>query len=789
MHPSHFATRFPASIIICLCLAAAARGRETLAFDDGWRFRRGENPGAEQPAHPATDWTPVTLPHDWSIAGPFAQEATTGAAGGFLPAGIGWYRKRFALEKGARGQNVAVEFDGVMAHSDVWINGFHLGTRPNGTVSFAYDLTEHLNFAPGGENVLAVKADNSGQPASRWYPGAGIYRHVRLVITHPVHLEKDSVFITTPAVDAEHAVIKITGRVLNATATPAKIKVRATVRGASALSPLLTVGPASGAEFALSVTLARPDRWQPGHPALADAEVSVETDRNQALDRQSVPFGIREFHFDAATGFWINGQNLKLKGVCLHDDVSALGSAAPLDAWRRRLTVLHELGVNAIRTAHNPPDPGFLGLCDQMGFLVMDEFFDVWTVGKEPFDYHLAFRQWSERDERDSIRRDRNHPSIVLWSVGNEIHDTPQAALAYGILQGLVKTAHDTDPTRPVTQALFRPNVSHDYDNGLADLLDVVGTNYRYKELLAAHEAKPSRKIIGTENRHDREEWLAVRDNACYAGEFVWAGIDYLGEAGRWPSVSASSGLLDRTGVPRAVGYEFASWWSGQPMIKTYRRERQPPRARQVDPGYGPIPERYPHVLFDDWTPASLEGHPETVEVYSNAEEVELTLNGARIGDVQSRADDLSARVWIVPFTPGTLVAIARNGGREVGRDVLRTAGPPAQVRLIAESPALQLGWEHVAYVEARVVDASGVLVPSASVPVRFAVTGPATLIGVDSANNRSHESFQGDTRESCQGRCWAIVRGISHGPVTIEATSAGLGSGSARIAVQPAVR
>jgi len=517
--------------------------------------------------------------------------------------------------------------------------------------------------------------------------------------------------------------------------------------------------------------------------------VSVETERDRPLDAETVPFGIREFHFDAATGFWINGQNLKLKGVCLHDDVSALGTAAPLDAWRRRLARLQQLGANAIRTAHNPPDPGFLDLCDQMGFLVMDEFFDAWTVGKEAFDYHLSFREWSQRDELDSIRRDRNHPSIVLWSMGNEIHDTPQQKLAYGILTGLVAVAHEGDPTRPVTQALFRPNVSHDYTNGLADLLDVVGTNYRASELLAAHATKPTRKIVGTENRHDRTDWLAVRDNAAYSGEFIWAGIDYLGEAGAWPSVSASSGLLERTGAPRPVGYEFASWWSEAPMIKAYRREHQPPQARQVDPGYGPIPERYPQVLFDDWTPRSLAAHRETVEIYSNAEQVELRLNGNRIGEFQSRPEDLSARVWIVPFAAGTLEAIARNGGREVARDVLRTAGAPAKIKLTAESPSLAPGWEHLDYLEARVVDAHGVLEPRSAVPVTFQLTGPGTIVGVDSADNRSHESFQGNRRTTFEGRCWAIVRGAGAGPVTVQATSPGLENGSARIAVQSVAR
>ena len=314
-----------------------------------------------------------------------------------------------------------------------------------------------------------------------------------------------------------------------------------------------------------------PQLWNLDNPELYRVVSKIISD-GKILDEATNTFGIRDAHFEADTGFWLNGKNFKIYGVCLHADGGAFGAAVPLSIWEARLKTLKSLGVNAIRTAHNPPAPEFLDLCDRLGLLVMDEFFDCWTVGKNPFDYHLFFNDWSKTDERDAILRDRNHPSVILYSVGNEIHDTPQADKAKKILSGLVEVAHAADPTRPVTQALFRPNVSHDYDDGLADLLDVVGQNYREKEILAAHDQKPTRKILGTENTHDRNQWLAVRDHAPYAGQFLWTGIDYLGESRRWPVIGHGSGLLDRTGGFGPLGRERESWWSAAPMVAIARR-------------------------------------------------------------------------------------------------------------------------------------------------------------------------------------------------------------------------
>jgi beta-galactosidase len=765
--------------------------RTTVPFDQDWRFLQADAPGAEAPAWADAGWRAVSLPHDWSIEGPFDQKNPTGAAGGFLPAGIGWYRKHFTLPAANAGRRVFVEFDGVMANSDVWINGVHLGTRPYGYVSFGYELTGHLKFGAGQPNVLAVRVDDSRQPSSRWYEGAGIYRHVRLVVTDPVHLEKWGTFVTTPHVAVGEATVHVRGTVVNQADAAREVALRLTLlapdgqAGQTVETAARNIPAGQTAVFDQDLAVSSPECWDVDHPALYRVLTEVRA-AGATLDDETTPFGIREARFDAATGFWLNGRNLKLKGVCLHDDASAFGMAVPLGAWTRRLAELKQLGVNAIRTAHNPPAPEFLDLCDRMGFLVMDELFDCWTVAKNPYDYHLYFNEWSQIDVRDTVRRDRNHPGIILYSAGNEIHDTPKADLAKRILAGLIAVFHENDPTRPVTQALLRPERSHDYDDGLADMLDVIGTNYRANELIAAHAAKPARKILGTENRHDLESWLAVRDTPAYAGEFIWSGVDYLGEAWFWPNVASSSGLLDRTASPRPDGYQVQSWWSDQPMVYAARRVAPTPRG-PADPGYGPIQRRRIQVLFADWNPLNPAPHDENIEVYSNCEQVELVLNGKSLGG-QARAADLAPRTWTVPYAPGTLEAIGRNHGLIVARDELQTAGRPARLELSAGQAQLSPAWDHVDYVTASVVDANGVVVPDADNPVTFQVTGPGVIAAVDSANNASHESFQGTARLAFQGKCVAIVRATgTSGDITISATAPGLAADAVTVEAGPA--
>jgi beta-galactosidase len=758
--------------------------RRTLPFDADWRFVKRDAPGAERPEFDDSGWRTLDVPHDWSIEGPFDPGNTTGGAGGFLPSGVGWYRKHFDV--GALGdRRVFVEFDGVMANSDVWINGVHLGHRPYGYVGFAYELTAHLSPGPGA-NVLAVRVDDKGQPASRWYTGAGIYRHVRLVVLGPVHIERDSTFVTVPEIENARALVRVRATVVNQSegAATVALRVRLTgpggdASGAGGPSAEREIPAGGSADLETEVAVRGPVRWDVDNPALYGAAVQLVS-RGRVLDGTAVTFGIREARFDAATGFWLNGRNLKIKGVCVHGDGSAFGAAVPLGVWERRLSALGRLGVNAIRTAHNPPDPGFLDLCDRMGFLVMDEMFDCWTVAKNPFDYHLYFDAWSGVDTRDTVRRDRNHPCIVLWSAGNEIHDTPQAEHSKRILAGLVRVFHDNDPSRPVTQALFRPNVSHDYDDGLADLLDVIGTNYRNAELLAAHAARPERKIIGTEMGQTLEVWRFLRDNPPLSGQFLWVGIDYLGESPGWPYIGGGgdqSGLLDRTGSPRPSAYQRESWWSAAPMVRIARRVA-PDAAPPADPGYGNAPRRRAPALFSDWTPAGRGPHDEHVEVYANVERVELLLNGRSLG-VKPCDPDGAPCQWQVPFEPGSLRAVGYVAGHAAAGHELRTAGAPARIALEADTRELAPGWDNVGFVRATVVDGRGVRVPGAGPRVTFHVDGPGAVACVDSADNASHEPFQADTRRAYQGRCFAVLRATGpNGTIRVSASADGLQGG-----------
>ena len=386
-------------------------------------------------------------------------------------------------------------------------------------------------------------------------------------------------------------------------------------------------------------------------------------------------------------------------------------------------------------------------------------------------------------DTADTVRRDRNHPSIILYSAGNEIHDTPNAALAIGILKRLVEVFHTNDSTRPVTQALFRPNASHDYTDGLADLLDVVGQNYRENEILAAHAQNPARKIIGTENTHTRQVWQALRDNAPYAGQFLWTGIDYLGESRRWPVICSGSGLLDRTGEPRPLGFERQSWWTDGPMVCIARRTSTVDASS--DPAGANAADRRPQVSFSDWTPKNTEPHNETVEVYSNCKEVELFLNGQSLGAKNINAD-AAARVWNVPFAPGTLKAVARNDGKTVATDQLTTAGPAAKIVLSTETKSLSPGWDNVAVVRVKIVDASGVELPQASDLISFQISGPGVIAAVDNADNSSHELFQAAARHAYQGECVAFVKATAgSGKIVVTATAAGLSGGA--VAIQAA--
>jgi beta-galactosidase len=794
---------------------AALRPRVIQPFTTSWRFLQADAAGAEKPEFDDSAWKSVTLPHDWSIAGPVKKDAVSTGSGAFMPTGIGWYRKSFTVRaadaKPTAARRTFVVFDGVMANSDVYLNGELLGHRPYGYVSFTYELTPHLR---AGANVIAVRVDDSKQPASRWYAGAGINRQVRLITTGDAHIVPWGTFVTTPTVTAESATIHIRSTVTNESATDAKVTLRVrlvapngnaivTAKKIASAEPLV-VAPGATADLDAETTITKPDRWDLDHPVLYTVHATLLRD-GKAVDEEAVPFGIREFHFDADKGFFLNGVHHKVYGAALHTDGGAVGTAVPLAVWERRLTALRGLGVNAIRTAHNPPAPEFLDLADRMGFLVMEEMFDCWTSGKNTYDYHLYFKDWSVRDTADTVMRDRNHPSIILWSAGNEIHDTPKPEIAIPILKSLVETFHKNDSTRPVTQALFRPNASHDYDDGLADLLDVVGQNYREQEILKAHADKPTRKIIGTENTHVREQWVAMRDHPEYSGQFLWTGVDYLGESRTWPTIGSGSGLLNSVALPHGRAYERESWWTTKPMVAIVRRVAAQKRA-PTDPGYanatstnqgaGPgaaAPPPDPSVRFwepvlDDWTPKELTPHDENVEVYTNAEEVELFLNGKSLGTEKLHAD-ASPITYKVPFEPGTLKAVARSGGKIIANDELKTAGKPARIVFAADLPTVPLtpDWNDVRTVTATLVDEAGTRIPDSETEVHFAVSGPASIVAVDNGNFNDHDPFQASERKVYYGNAVALVRATgSTGKVTVTASAEGVPSASVTLTTGP---
>jgi beta-galactosidase len=795
------------SLFLCLFLANSAMAaapdapRKVRLLSQGWRFAKGDLPGAQQGGFDDHAWRAVTVPHDYSIEGPVDQQNPSGPAGGFFPGGVGWYRTTLDIDKAMPGQRTWIVFDGVMANSDVWVNGEHLGRRPNGYVSFTYDLTRHLK---PGANVIAVRTDNGKEPSLRWYLGGGIHRQVRLVTTGDTHIEPWGSFVTTPKVEAGRATVHVRSSVTPASNGSLGLDVRlldpagkvvATLRGKP-------VQAKAGSALDLDVegTLDHPQRWNLDSPAMYTAEVTLLSN-GKAVDNEDVAFGVRSFDFDAAKGFSLNGRPMKILGVALHSDAGALGAAVPLEAWKRRLVELRKLGVNAIRTAHNAAAPEFLDLCDRMGFLVMDEFFDQWTLPKVPFDYSQSFKEWAERDTADLVRRDRNHPSIVLYSIGNEIRDTTRPDVAFEWARRLIKVHHEVDPTRPVTQALFRPNVTKDYDNGYADLLDVVGQNYREQEILAAHAQKPTRKIIGTENTHEVNQWVALRDHPEYAGQFLWTGVDYLGEAGRWPTIGTGSGLLLTTGLQRPRAWERQSWWTSDPMVKIARRVAVVEQS-VVEPvfGSGAAPAnqpaqaaptarpRFSQPLVADWSPSRREGQQETLEVYTNADEVELSLNG-KVVDTRKRHANATPIVFQLAFEPGSLKAVAKRDGKVVATDELHTVGQPARLLLAldASDTSLSRDIDDVAYVTATLVDEHGYRVPDSRLQVEFSVAGQADLVAVDNGNLQDHDSFQSNRRTLYDGNAVAILRANApRGSVTVRASVPGVPAATLTIPVKP---
>jgi beta-galactosidase len=800
---------------------AATMGRERLLMDFGWRFFKGDTPSAEMADFKDGDWRKLDIPHDWSIEGPFGEKEPSGGTGGYVPTGIGWYRRHFRLPDSYKDKRIAIEFDGVYENSEVWVNGQYLGKRPFGYISFHYDLTSHLSFGDR-ENVIAVKVDNSHQPNSRWYSGSGIYRHTWLLVASNVHIAHWGTFVTTPKVSQKSSLVRIKTQVLNED----KVAVRCTLttnvidkdgKVVQTVQSSADVTANREYEFTQEVTIKKPNLWSVDDPYLYTVHSTVRTGE-QVVDEYDTPFGIREAVFDADKGFLLNGQHIKLNGVCLHHDGGCVGAAVPERVWERRLEILKEMGCNAIRTAHNPPAPEFLDLCDRMGFLVMDEAFDEWKVPKQqigPFGYHLYFDEWSERDVTSFVRRDRNHPSVVLWSAGNEVGDqtVPKGVQT---LKRLIELFHREDPTRLVTvgcdQIAAEPR---SVSNAFLELLDVVGYNYvdRWRDRAEKYysidrHTYPQRKVTGTESssmgglRGDyrglfpggeggpfrgmglsrmiavEQLWKFTSTYDYVAGDFMWTGIDYLGES-RWPSKNSSAGVLDTGGFKKDGFYFYQSQWTDKPVLHVFPHWNWEGRQSQVIP----------------------------VTCLTNCDTVELFVNGRsygvkgyafprpgmelRYGNYPQRARiprttaDLHL-AWDVPYEPGTIKAIGTKDGKVVATAEIVTAGEPAALGLSVDRNAIAADGRDVAHVAVQILDSQGHGVPTADNDVAFEIQGEGKIIGVDNGNPESHEAYQSDHRKAFNGLCLAIVQARGKpGKIRLIARAAGLKEASIEIEVK----
>jgi len=781
---------------------APAPPRIRESFDLDWKFQKGDQPGAQEPGYSDSAWRSLDLPHDWSIEGPYSAEEK---AQGSLPTGIAWYRKRFRAPESFAGRCVTLEFDGVYQNSEVWIDGQYLGKRPYGYIPFNYDITPYL--AAGRDNVVAVKVDNSKQSNCRWYSGSGIYRHTWLLATNKVHVAEWGVFVTCPRVTAERATVQVKTRVRNdgktaSTCTLVTALIDKDGKTVQTIEATQEVGATGEYEFVQQVRVDKPNLWSDGDPYLYKVHSELK-DPARVLDECDTPVGIREALFDADRGFLLNGKHVKLNGVCLHHEAGSMGAAVPERVWERRLEALREMGCNAIRTSHNPYAAEFLDLCDRMGFLVMNEAFDEWKVGKSqigPYGYANYFDEWYERDVRNFVRRDRNHPSVVLWSAGNEILDQGEPHGAE-TLRKLLDVFHGEDPTRPVTcgcdHIASEPPSETARPEFLA-LLDVVGYNYvdRWRDRAEKYysidkAAFPQRRVIGTESISmggvrggagggrgiDTEQlWKFVSTYDYVAGDFMWTGIDYLGES-RWPGKGSTSGVIDTCGFKKDGFYFYQSQWTARPMLH----------------------------LFPHWNWKGREGQFIPVTCYTNCDTVELFINGKSAGvkgyafprrGMEGRYGNYPARMraarttndlhltWDIPYEPGTLKAVGTKDGKVVCTEEVSTTGDPAAVVLAVDRDVIPAGRQGIAHVTVRILDEQGRMAPAASNEVTFAVEGEARIIGVDNGDPQSHEDYKAGKRKAFNGMCLAILQSTGKpGQVRVTATSAGLRSGAVAFA------
>lgn len=782
-------------VVFTICsISVFAQHSSRVSFNQAWKFKVDSVQSYSGPDVNDASWRTLNVPHDWSIEGKFDKNNPAGTGGGALPGGIGWYRKTFTVPDSKKGKQIFIQFDGVYMNSEVFINGHSLGIRPYGYSSFYYDLTPHLNFG-NNKNVIAVKVDNSKQPNSRWYSGSGIYRNVWLTtLSKAAHVDNWGTFITTPVVSSNEATVRVETNVTGE--AKANLLLETSIIDASGKKIAAISSPVQEGKIIQTVKIPQPKLWSVEKPHLYKA-VSQLKSGTIILDTYTTPFGVRYFNFDREKGFSLNGKPLKILGVCNHHDLGALGAAINTRALERQLQILKDMGCNGIRTSHNPPAPELLDLADKMGFIVMDEVFDMWAKSKNKYDYSVYWDQWHKKDTEDFIVRDRNHPSVFMWSIGNEIQeqwgdaskaDTSGREIARE-LAGIVRSL---DQTRPITSALNNTETfNHIFQSGT---LDLVGFNYAHPKWENFLNQFPGQKFIVTEStsalgtrghydhvpfdtlrrwpfRWDQEfkggnpdltvsaydnvstPWGSTHEESIkplkkydfISGMYIWTGFDYLGEPTPypWPARSSYFGIIDLAGFPKDVYYLYQSEFTSKPVLHIY-----------------------PHW---NWKQGDT---VDVVAYYNNADEVELFLNGKSLGK-QFKKDEKLHIKWRVPFSAGTLKAVSMKNGKIVLTKEVKTAGEAYQLFLKADRTNIKADGNDLSFITVEIRDKNGVLVPGANNLVKFSVSGPGFIAGVDSGDPVSMESFKSNQHKALNGKALCIVQSKgAKGTITITASS-----------------
>lgn len=828
-------------LLLFFCFFAAfaqsnAQSR-TRSFDDNWRFKKDSLIQAENPSFKDGDWRVVQLPHDWSIEdlpnqtpdtiiGPFSRTSIGQSATGFTVGGIGWYRKKFTTATAEEKKLFTIHFDGVYTNSDVWLNGHLLGNTPYGYTPFYYDLTPYLKPA-GQENVLSVRVRNEGKN-SRWYSGSGIYRHVWLTVTEPVHVAVWGVYITTPVVSKNSATIQVKSTIKNEQKTAGNFSLITTIISPSgktvAQTQKLFVLETNALKIdSQNITLSNPLLWSLEAPELYKVVTEIKSG-NRTTDRVETSFGIRSIRFDASKGFTLNGKRVILKGGCIHHDNGPLGAAAIDRAEERKIELLKKLGYNAIRSSHNPPSQQLLDACDRLGMLVLDEAFDMWELAKNPQDYHLNFKEWWQKDVDAMIMRDRNHPAVIMWSIGNEIFEAPDTA-GYRIAKMLAKEVRELDVTRAVTAGIaYLPGYTkkpwEDYEPYLTQL-DVDGYNYFLESqskffvrdsatahrFETEHAKHPQKTFIVTEYTPGSalENWEHAEKYPYLLGSFKWTAMDYIGEAGigrplpvpasrklptgivrmglfykpTWPVFNAYCGDLDLIGNKKPAAYYQDVVWKKSPVELLVHHP--------ISDGIQEViaPWGFPDEL-KSWTWPGQESKKILVHVYTRSKLVKLELNGKVIAEKIVPDSSITA-TFEIEYQPGTLVAKSYDNGKETSSSSLTTSGKPVAIRLIADRSTIKSDPNDLSYISAEIIDEKGNVVPYIDdIEITYVLTGDATIAGVGNGSFDDASSFQQDHKKVYQGRGLAIIRANGKiGTVALTASAKGLKDGLVKIVIK----